>query len=126
MRMVDAPDVFIGPVNLDNPGEFTILELAEKVIRLTGSRSRIISQPLSQDAPPLQRKPGISLTAEKLGWTPAVNLEEGLMRTIAYFDKYRSFLRQSTNTRKSWQAYREFMPSGKGDYARQSAKPQKN
>jgi len=93
--MVDAPDVFIGPVNLDNPGEFTILELAEKVIRLTGSRSRIISQPLSQDAPPPpQRKPGISLTAEKLGWTPAVNLEEGLMRTIAYFDKYRSFLRQ--------------------------------
>jgi UDP-glucuronate decarboxylase len=69
---------------LGNPGEFTILELAEKVIHLTGSRSRIIFQPLPQDDP-LQRKPDISLAAEKLNWAPAVNLEEGLKRTIAYF-----------------------------------------
>ena len=84
VRMMHAPDDFIGPVNLGNPGEFTILELAEKVIHLTGSRSRIIFQPLPQDDP-LQRKPDISLAAEKLGWAPAVNLEEGLKRTIAYF-----------------------------------------
>jgi UDP-glucuronate decarboxylase len=85
MRMMDAPDAFIGPVNLGNPGEFTILELAEKVIRLTGSRSKIIFQPLPQDDP-LQRKPDISLAGEKLAWAPAVNLEEGLRRTIAYFE----------------------------------------
>jgi len=85
MRMMDAPDAFIGPVNLGNPGEFTILELAEKVIRLTGSRSKIIFQPLPQDDP-LQRKPDISLAAENLGWAPAVNLEDGLKRTIAYFE----------------------------------------
>ena len=84
VRMMHAPNEFIGPVNLGNPGEFTILELAEKVIHLTGSRSRIIFQPLPQDDP-LQRKPDISLAAEKLAWVPAVNLEEGLKRTIAYF-----------------------------------------
>jgi UDP-glucuronate decarboxylase len=85
MRMMDAPDAFIGPVNLGNPGEFTILELAEKVIRLTGSRSKIIFQPLPQDDP-LQRKPDISLAAKNLGWAPEVNLEDGLRRTIAYFE----------------------------------------
>jgi UDP-glucuronate decarboxylase len=85
MRMMVAPDAFIGPVNLGNPGEFTILELAEKVIRLTGSRSKIIFQPLPQDDP-LQRKPDISLAAKNLGWVPAVNLEDGLKRTIAYFE----------------------------------------
>jgi len=85
MRMMVAPDAFIGPVNLGNPGEFTILELAEKVIRLTGSRSKIIFQPLPQDDP-LQRKPDISLAAKNLGWAPAVNLEDGLKRTIAYFE----------------------------------------
>ena len=85
MRMMAAPDAFIGPVNLGNPGEFTILELAEKVTRLTGSRSKIIFHPLPQDDP-LQRKPDISLATENLGWAPAVNLEEGLKRTIAYFE----------------------------------------
>jgi UDP-glucuronate decarboxylase len=84
VRMMQGPDDFVGPVNLGNPGEFTILELAEKIIHLTVSRSRIIFQPLPQDDP-LQRKPDISLAAEKLEWTPEVNLEEGLKRTIAYF-----------------------------------------
>ena len=66
MRMMDAPDAFIGPFNLGNPGEFTILELAEKVIPTTGSRSKIIFQLLPQDDP-LQRKPDILLAGEKLG-----------------------------------------------------------
>ena len=71
-------------VSLGNPGEFTILELAKKVIHLTGLRSRIIFQPLPQDGP-LQHKPDIPPVAEKLEWVPAVNLEEGLRRFIAYF-----------------------------------------
>ena len=77
---------FTGPVNIGNPGEFTILELAENVIRLTGSKSKVIYEPLPQDDP-LQRKPDISLAQEKLGWEPTVPLEEGLKRTIAYFRK---------------------------------------
>jgi UDP-glucuronate decarboxylase len=77
---------FTGPVNLGNPGEFTILELAEAVIRLTGSASRIVYRPLPQDDP-TRRKPDISLADEKLGWKPAVPLEDGLGRTIAYFRK---------------------------------------
>ena len=84
VRMMQGPDDFVGPVNLGNPGEFTILELAEKIIHLTGSRSGIIFQALPQDDP-LQRKPDISLAAKKLEWAPEVNLEEGLKRTIAYF-----------------------------------------
>ncbi|MFO7724406.1 MAG: GDP-mannose 4,6-dehydratase, partial [Oceanipulchritudo sp.] len=84
LRMMACED-FTGPVNLGNPGEFTILELAEAVIRLTGSTSRIINEPLPQDDP-LQRKPDISLARERLGWEPKVPLEEGLKRTIAYFE----------------------------------------
>ncbi len=84
IRMMNGPDSFIGPVNLGNPGEFTILELAEKVIRQTGARSKIVFKPLPQDDP-LQRKPDITLAAENLGWAPTVNLEEGLERTISYF-----------------------------------------
>jgi len=76
---------FTGPVNIGNPGEFTILELAEMAIRLTGSKSKIIFEPLPQDDP-LQRKPDITLAREKLGWEPTVPLEEGLKRTIAYFE----------------------------------------
>lgn len=83
MRMMDV-DHFTGPVNLGNPGEFTILELAEKVIKMTGSRSKVIFEPLPQDDP-LQRKPDISLAQEKLGWEPKIHLEEGLDLTIAYF-----------------------------------------
>jgi len=84
VRMMNAPDDFIGPVNLGNPDEFSILELAQMVIRLTGSRSKIIFEPLPQDDP-LQRQPDISLAKERLNWEPTLNLEQGLMRTIEYF-----------------------------------------
>jgi UDP-glucuronate decarboxylase len=83
VRMMNA-DGFIGPVNLGNPGEFTILELAEKVLKLTGSRSRIVHGALPQDDP-VRRCPDISLAGEKLGWKPTVSLDEGLPPTIAYF-----------------------------------------
>ncbi|MEJ2640464.1 MAG: SDR family oxidoreductase [Desulfosarcinaceae bacterium] len=85
IRLMDTPDDFPGPVNLGNPGEFTILELAETVIRLTGSTSKIAFEPLPEDDP-LQRKPDIRLAREKLGWEPKIKLEEGLARTIAYFE----------------------------------------
>lgn len=85
IRMMNQDD-FIGPVNLGNPGEFTILELAEMVIRMTKSRSKIINHPLPEDDP-LQRKPIIDVAREKLGWEPKVALEEGLERTIDYFRK---------------------------------------
>ena len=83
LRLMNCED-FTGPVNIGNPGEFTILQLAEAVIRLTGSKSKIIYEPLPQDDP-LQRKPDITLAREKLGWEPKVHLEEGLQRTIDYF-----------------------------------------
>lgn len=83
IRMMAAED-FTGPVNLGNPGEFTMLELAETVIRLTDSKSRIVHEPLPSDDP-TQRRPIIDLAKEKLGWQPSVDLEEGLKRTIAYF-----------------------------------------
>ncbi len=79
-------DGFIGPVNLGNPDEFTILELAEKVIDLTGSKSKIVFKPLPQDDP-TQRRPDISLAREKLNWEPTIRLEEGLRKTIEYFDR---------------------------------------
>jgi len=81
---MDGPDDFVGPVNLGNPGEFSILELAEMTIKTTGSRSKIIFEELPQDDP-LQRQPDITLAKERLGWEPGVGLEEGLGRTIAYF-----------------------------------------
>ncbi len=74
-----------GPVNLGNPGEFTMLELAQRVVALVGSRSRIVHRPLPQDDP-RQRRPDISRAREHLGWSPRVQLEEGLQRTISYFD----------------------------------------
>jgi len=83
IKMMNKDD-FTGPVNLGNPGEFTILELAEKVIKLTNSNSKIINKPLPQDDP-MQRKPDISLAKEKLNWEPKIDLEEGLKRTIDYF-----------------------------------------
>ncbi|MSO88710.1 MAG: SDR family oxidoreductase [Rhodospirillaceae bacterium] len=86
LRMMAAPDSLTGPVNLGNPGEFTIAELAETVIRLTGSRSKTVNKPLPEDDP-LQRCPDISLAKSALGWEPKVPLEEGLGRTIAYFKK---------------------------------------
>ena len=79
-------DDFIGPVNIGNPGEFTIRELAEKILKLTGSRSKIqVRQERSDD--PVRRRPDISLAREKLGWEPSVDLEEGLGKTIKYFEK---------------------------------------
>ena len=83
VRMMAAED-FTGPVNLGNPGEFTMLELAQKVIGLTGSSSNIVHKPLPSDDP-TQRKPVIDLAKEKLGWEPKVQLEEGLRKTIEYF-----------------------------------------
>lgn len=87
VRFMDqTPDDFTGPMNLGNPGEFTILELAKMVIELTGSKSDIVYKPLPQDDP-TQRKPDISLAQEKIGWDPQVSLSEGLRHTISYFDK---------------------------------------
>lgn len=86
IRTMAAPDSFTGPVNLGNPGEFTIVELAREVIRLTGSTSRIVYEPLPADDP-LQRKPDIALAAQHLQWRPRIALEEGLRLTIADFKK---------------------------------------
>ena len=83
---VDAPDDVLLPINLGNPSEFTIRQLAELVIEMTGSRSRIVFNPLPQDDPQ-QRKPDISRAADQLGWRPAVSLREGLSQTVAYFDQ---------------------------------------
>jgi len=85
LRLMDSAPGLTGPVNLGNPGEFTIRELAEKVIALTGSSSALVFQPLPADDP-LQRKPDIALAQRELGWMPKVALDEGLKRTIAYFD----------------------------------------
>jgi UDP-glucuronate decarboxylase len=83
-RLMNSPDDFTGPVNIGNPGEYTILELADKIITLTGAKSTIVYKPLPQDDP-LQRKPDITLAREKLGWNPVTDLENGLRRTIEYF-----------------------------------------
>jgi UDP-glucuronate decarboxylase len=84
IRMMGSRDDFTGPVNIGNPEEFTILELAEKVIRLTGSKSGIVKRPLPPDDPS-QRQPDISLAKSELGWSPGIKLEDGLERTIKYF-----------------------------------------
>ena len=84
IRLMNTPDEFTGPVNTGNPGEFTILELAEKVIELTGSDSKIELCDLPSDDP-TQRQPDITLAKEKMGWDPQIKLEEGLKKTIPYF-----------------------------------------
>jgi UDP-glucuronate decarboxylase len=84
IRMMASPDTFTGPVNIGNPHEFTILELAQKVIQLTGSRSKVIYMPLPSDDP-MQRQPDISLAKKELGWSPGIQLEEGLVKTIEFF-----------------------------------------
>jgi UDP-glucuronate decarboxylase len=84
LRMMETEKGFTGPINLGNPGEFTISELAEKVISLVGTKSKLVYRPLPQDDP-RQRKPDISLARSKLAWEPRVNLEDGLNETIAYF-----------------------------------------
>jgi UDP-glucuronate decarboxylase len=94
-KLMDSPDDFVGPVNIGNPVEFTVLELAEKVIALTGSRSKIERHPAPVDDP-RQRQPNISLARSKLSWEPSVPLEEGLKLTIKYFDElFRGMARQS-------------------------------
>lgn len=86
LRLMATEDEFTGPVNIGNPGEFSMRQLAEKVLAITGSRSKIVHQPLPADDP-RQRQPDITLATDALGWVPRVSLEEGLERTIAYFDQ---------------------------------------
>lgn len=86
LKMMNSEKSFTGPVNLGNPQEITIMELAEVVLRLTGSKSKISFKPLPNDDP-MKRRPDISLAQTKLGWEPKVSLEEGLKETIAYFKK---------------------------------------
>jgi UDP-glucuronate decarboxylase len=84
ISMMNSGEEFIGPVNLGNPEEFMIAELAKKIIDMTGSGSKIVNLPLPEDDP-RQRQPDITLAREKLKWSPGVNLETGLKRTIEYF-----------------------------------------
>jgi len=84
MRLMNSDDSVVGPVNMGNPGEFTMIELAERVLRLTGSKSKLVFMPLPQDDPK-QRQPDITRAKELLSWEPTVALEQGLERTIAYF-----------------------------------------
>jgi UDP-glucuronate decarboxylase len=84
IRLMNSREEFTGPVNIGNPNEFTMLELAAKVIQLTGSTSTIIHLPLPPDDP-AQRQPDISLATKELGWKPSVMLDEGLAKTIDYF-----------------------------------------
>jgi UDP-glucuronate decarboxylase len=84
IRMMNGPDEFIGPVNLGNPGEFTIRQLAELTLELTGSRSRLVEKPLPADDPE-RRRPDIALAKHRLGWEPKVALRDGLARTIDWF-----------------------------------------
>jgi UDP-glucuronate decarboxylase len=86
IRLMNSPGGFTGPVNLGNPVEFTIKELAERVIELTGSSSKLVFNPLPQDDPK-QRQPDIRLAYEELGWKPKVQLDEGLRKTISYFEE---------------------------------------
>ncbi len=88
VRLMGTGEHFPGPVNLGNPSEFTILDLAKLVLQLTGSNSELVYKPLPQDDP-MQRKPDISLAGRELGWKPAIPVEEGLQRTIRYFQELR-------------------------------------
>ena len=86
IKTMETGDDFIGPVNIGNPSEFAILELAEKIIDITGSKSKIVYEPLPLDDP-MQRQPDISLAKKNLDWEPSVKLEDGLVKTIHYFDE---------------------------------------
>jgi UDP-glucuronate decarboxylase len=85
MGLMNTGDDVTGPINLGNPGEFTIRQLAEQVITMTGSSSKLVFHPLPQDDPK-QRRPNINLANDKLGWEPKIDLAVGLGKTIAYFD----------------------------------------
>jgi UDP-glucuronate decarboxylase len=84
VRMMNGPDDFVGPVNIGNPGEFSVLAIAELIIKLTDSQSKLVFKSLPEDDP-LQRQPDIALAKHMLGWKPTVDLQEGLMKTIEYF-----------------------------------------
>lgn len=84
LRMMDSPAETTGPINLGNPEEFTMIELAEKILSITGSKSRLVFEPLPQDDP-RRRQPNISMATDKLGWSPKVRLEDGLKETVDYF-----------------------------------------
>jgi UDP-glucuronate decarboxylase len=99
VRLMNSPDDFTGPVNLGNPVEFTILELAEKAITMTGSDAKITFKPLPSDDPK-QRQPDITLAKGKLGWEPKIKLDEGLVKTIEYF--------RELSNRKSQERYRKW------------------
>ena len=86
IRLMDTPAEVTGPINLGNPAEFTILELAEKVANLTNSRSKLSFRPLPENDP-IQRRPDITLAKTWLGWAPQIGLDEGLARTIPYFEQ---------------------------------------
>ncbi len=86
IRFMNSPKDFVGPVNIGNPGEFTMLELAERVIALSGSKSKLVFKPLPSDDP-RQRQPDISLAKTNLGWEPKVSLDDGLLQTIQYFSR---------------------------------------
>ena len=86
VRLMASPDDVTGPINIGNPGEFTIRELAEKVLALTGSRSELVHRPLPENDP-MQRQPDITRAKAMLGWEPTIALEQGLKKTIAYFDE---------------------------------------
>ncbi|HEX2117212.1 MAG TPA: NAD-dependent epimerase/dehydratase family protein, partial [Alphaproteobacteria bacterium] len=98
VRLMEAPDTVTGPVNLGNPVEFTIAQLAEKVIDLVGSPSKIIRKPLPADDP-TQRCPNITMAKNVLGWTPKIPLEVGLRKTVDYFDKLLKEKRTPTGRR---------------------------
>ena len=87
IKLMDAPEEITGPINLGNPGEFTMLELAQTIIKLTDSKSELVFEELPEDDPK-QRQPDISLAKEKLGWEPKVDLAAGLKPTIKYFRQY--------------------------------------
>ncbi|MEJ1095685.1 MULTISPECIES: UDP-glucuronic acid decarboxylase family protein [unclassified Pseudoxanthomonas] len=97
MRLMDSPPGFTGPVNLGNPYEVTVLELAERILDITGSRSRLIRKPMPIDDP-TRRCPDIGLARETLGWSPTVSLDEGLQRTVAWFEANLSDVRSKTMT----------------------------
>jgi UDP-glucuronate decarboxylase len=97
LRMMDTEAGFTGPVNIGNPGEFTMIELAEKIVSLVGGKSKLIFKPLPQDDP-RQRKPEITLAKDKLKWEPKVNLTDGLKETIAYFQHTLRALGEGANT----------------------------
>jgi len=100
--LMNSPDSFTGPVNLGNPNEFTILELAEKIIEITGSKSEIIFEKLPADDPQ-QRQPDITLAKNKLGWEPTIQLEKGLTKTINYFDELLSGRKPNENENRRFE-----------------------